>query len=849
MANQRIVQWFLFAVFALVIAAIAVSALSSVFPSNPLNNQYLSGVVAFNVTTQNDTENVTWRFYYLDANLGTAIRFNHTINGTAACVNVTNATCSFSLNTATITDGVYNITINATNSSNATAVTNITTNITIDNTVPRISLGTNAVNGTNFTVATVGFNWTVIDGFDTQPNCSININGTFFNVSTNTLNNSQTNITVINIAGNGTHGWNITCSDSGGNVNTSATRSFRIDQQGPLVTANTTRYPAGKNASNASDSIELNVTVYDAGTVSGGPGRVTANGTGVCSTGNVSLIGTGMVDDDLPGISRVFTGTCILNSTSTVGNNTINVIAEDDLGNRNTTTNFIVRVDRESPGNVTLRMTPGFNFTQRIVTLNWSARDDLDSNLSCDVMVNGTITNSSVGTPNSSNTFVNYTTTSDGTYFWNVTCYDDARQQNISNTTGSFTVATLGPIVSFREPSAVNKSFTGTFNLVVLAEDALAVSRVILQILNGSNFTTIQYYGMNTTNMSNSGGGLWNISLNATNLTTGYYTALVNATDNNSVTNTTNRTFVIDLVVPVITAFSLSDTTVTEGDSITSSCTATDNFQEVGTSVTGISTVSAGTKTATCMATDRAGNTATSTVDYTVSAAAASSSSSSSSDSGSGGGSGGSGAGSSTAPVTGSSTGVSEVSAGEEVTLDIPKYDGLAFGAITFTPSEDLSDVEISAHRYDVAPVGTDAIEGLAYQYVKIDETNVKGITSAVITFKVSKEWLDTNKVAKEHISLYRWTGSAWVEFKASVTSEDTTHVFYKATVSGLSVFAIGRSSTAPAAPAETPAPTPTPTPTPASVVAKQSNTGWIIAIVVLALIVGVGYYWYRKNR
>ncbi|MBI4150927.1 PGF-pre-PGF domain-containing protein, partial [Candidatus Woesearchaeota archaeon] len=159
------------------------------------------------------------------------------------------------------------------------------------------------------------------------------------------------------------------------------------------------------------------------------------------------------------------------------------------------------------------------------------------------------------------------------------------------------------------------------------------------------------------------------------------------------------------------------------------------------------------------------------------------------------------------------------------------------------------ADVEISAHRYATAPIGTEPIEELSYQYVKIDEKNIKGITSAVITFKVTKEWLDANKVGKDEISLYRWTGSAWVEFKASVTSEDTTHVFYKATVSGLSVFAIGRSSTAPDAPVAVPEPVAEPTPAPAPAPVKSSNTGWLIAVIVLALIVGVGYYWYRKNR
>lgn len=96
-----------------------------------------------------------------------------------------------------------------------------------------------------------------------------------------------------------------------------------------------------------------------------------------------------------------------------------------------------------------------------------------------------------------------------------------------------------------------------------------------------------------------------------------------NVSANDSATNSktlSTRTFYLDGTNPVISSFTLSDTSVNVDDSITSNCSATDNLDpSVSTSVTGIDTSSSGSKTAVCTATDKAGNSVNSSVSYTVS--------------------------------------------------------------------------------------------------------------------------------------------------------------------------------------------------------------------------------------
>ncbi|MBW2984347.1 hypothetical protein KY361_04485, partial [Candidatus Woesearchaeota archaeon] len=117
----------------IVLLAISVIALSSVTLNAPANNAYIRSTYLLNATTDVTADNAT--FYYSNASVFYEIGTN-TTNGT---------TFTFSWDTSAISDGAYNVTVNATNAS-GTVVTDKNLNIVVDNTNPVIALDAPATN-------------------------------------------------------------------------------------------------------------------------------------------------------------------------------------------------------------------------------------------------------------------------------------------------------------------------------------------------------------------------------------------------------------------------------------------------------------------------------------------------------------------------------------------------------------------------------------------------------------------------------------------------------------------------------------------------------------------------------
>jgi|GEM_PF-1635027 len=101
-------------------------------------------------------------------------------------------------------------------------------------------------------------------------------------------------------------------------------------------------------------------------------------------------------------------------------------------------------------------------------TFKWKVTDDLTDTLTCDLIMNGVV-NQSI--PSQNNTATNYTLNfSDGSYTWNITCYDGAGNSNTSDTR-TFEVDTTPPgIVHSITPKIV---INGTnVSIVVNVSDA-----------------------------------------------------------------------------------------------------------------------------------------------------------------------------------------------------------------------------------------------------------------------------------------------------------------------------------------------------------------------------------------
>jgi PGF-pre-PGF domain-containing protein len=131
------------------------------------------------------------------------------------------------------------------------------------------------------------------------------------------------------------------------------------------------------------------------------------------------------------------------------------------------------------------------------------------------------------------------------------------------------------------------------------------------------------------------------------------------------------------------------------------------------------------------------------------------------------------------------------VSQGETTSVFLQEY-GSSIDEITITATTTLKNVtftvDISGEKPSNVPTPTDIV----YMYLIIN-TNVKeeDISSASIHFKVEKAWFNTTNVDTDKIALLKYNQGEWQTLSTIKQNENETHVFYRASASGFSTFAI----------------------------------------------------------
>ncbi|MFC1912785.1 PGF-pre-PGF domain-containing protein, partial [Chloroflexota bacterium] len=116
-----------------------------------------------------------------------------------------------------------------------------------------------------------------------------------------------------------------------------------------------------------------------------------------------------------------------------------------------------------------------------------------------------------------------------------------------------------------------------------------------------------------------------------------------------------------------------------------------------------------------------------------------------------------------------------------------------------------LTDVQTLLDIYDERPQGTaadlpDDQIASAYFTIRFQNAPAEDIELAHITFFVEQDWLEDNSLHKWSIALMRYdTGSQqWILLPTKRVSEDNTYVYYSATITNFSTFAISGSETLP---------------------------------------------------
>ena len=341
----------------------------------------------------------------------------------------------------------------------------------------------------------------------------------------------------------------------------------------------------------------------------------------------------------------------------------------------------------------------------------------------------------------------------------------------------------------------------------------------------------------------------------------GTYTIYLNVTDNVNQSTVKNFTFVWDTTLPTEPTVTLSKTgTIYTGDTLTFSCSgSTDNLGIVTYTKNSVSTSTAGSFSATCTATDDAGNSRSASEGYTVSNRQSTSS---------GGGASG------LAPREVAQSVIYSLLA-KGITQVAFSKGGLGVLSVDIDTKEATSDVSITATSLTALPTDVPAISGTAapaktYGYLKIDHTNLDNskIGSAKIKFKVEKSKLSADGFNPEDVALYRYT-IQWDKLTTAKVSEDATYYYFEAVSPGLSYFAIGTFKQAAVTPkpqatppAETPAAEPAPAETPAVTTPtekitapvitppeKTSGNLWLISIVILIVIAAGMFFWFSREK
>lgn len=341
----------------------------------------------------------------------------------------------------------------------------------------------------------------------------------------------------------------------------------------------------------------------------------------------------------------------------------------------------------------------------------------------------------------------------------NLTLYANDTGDNITQTSVFFTVDLVWPVITAELPS--NTTYANSTVFRVHGSEGL--SWCGYSIDNAANET-----------MASINSTTWNSS--NTSMANGLHTVMMWCNDTAGNFNYTSVAFSSDTIPPVIT-FTLSPSSVYVGETITSACTANDNFKGAfsGT-VTGVSTSTSGTRTATCTATDDVGNTATSTRSYTVSAA---------SSAGSGGGSG-----SGTLPSDSDKKTISI----DLITPDQPKLVLASVGgldSISISANSEIRDSRISVEALQAPPL--DALhQGHVYSYVEIKAyMDQSYLRQAEITFSVNNSWLLANNINDSAVALERYVSGAWERLPTTIVGSDSQRIQFVSVTEGFSYFAI----------------------------------------------------------
>jgi hypothetical protein len=251
----------------------------------------------------------------------------------------------------------------------------------------------------------------------------------------------------------------------------------------------------------------------------------------------------------------------------TQGQYTWTVNVTDSLNNSNTAIERTFYIDLENP-NVSL-IYPGNQSSLAVSQLNLSfnATDNMDTNLTCSVVLDGSTIRSGIGAASGNLTNISSGTLGSGTHYWNVTCTDNAIR-NFTSSTFNFNISDTPPNVTLISPNPNYLGGNGNISFIYNASDNTGLINCSLYLDGVFNVT-------NKTAVLNN----QNNSINVTGINEGKHNWTVECFDLSASPNKPSpRNFSVDLYFPTIALNLPVNNTVTNYSNVNFNFTANDTF-------------------------------------------------------------------------------------------------------------------------------------------------------------------------------------------------------------------------------------------------------------------------------
>ncbi|MGV8086060.1 MAG: CARDB domain-containing protein [Candidatus Woesearchaeota archaeon] len=428
-------------------------------------------------------------FYFADDNRNVSqadLYLNGVFNQTEFDV-LTGSTNGFSL--SDLSEGRYNWTVNVTDDGGLTAQA-VYRRFVIDLTNPGLTLNyppTNHITNTSSVI----FNFTSTDNYDSIMACKITVNGVDLATGINANNGSLTSRSVSGIR-DGLNYWNITCLDDAGNYNVSETRMLNVTAP-PTVTLNT--------PSDTYSQKLVNITLYYTPTDNN-------NNITNCSL-YLNYVRNQTNSSITSGVQNNFRLSNLID-----GGYNWSVTCFDNSNTSGSSSTRIFYIDTTLP-TITLNKPSQLETVYGgVVNFNWTAYDNIDPALTCNLTIDGLVNKTNIASPNGQPTNVSVAIAVEGNHTWSISCRDDSNNFNTSitqdfTTINAPTVTLVVPTSNyyFNNGSDINFTFIpSSSNILINA--TLYINGVANQTINSPVSDIAHSFYVNFTN-----NGLYNWSV------------------------------------------------------------------------------------------------------------------------------------------------------------------------------------------------------------------------------------------------------------------------------------------------------------------------------------------------